>query len=67
MNKFNYMDKQYTIAIQLISIPYNNDLVPTAHIGRGESYLLLAKEALQQNFDGKAVDHVSLALDDLVK
>ena len=42
-------------------------IIGTHCTGRGESYLLLAKEALQQNFDGKAVDHVSLALDDLVK
>ena len=38
-----------------------------ALIGRGESYLLLSKEALQSNFDGKAVDYVSLAVQDLVR
>ena len=39
----------------------------TKYAGRGESHLLLCKQALQQNFDGKAVDHTSLALSDLVK
>ena len=38
------------------------EIVGTHVTGRSESYLLLAKEAFQQNFDGKAVDHVSLAL-----
>jgi len=33
--------------------------------GRGESYLLLARLALMENFDGRAVDCVSLALKDL--
>ena len=33
--------------------------------GRGESNLLLARLALKENFDGRAVDYVSAALKDL--
>ena len=33
--------------------------------GRGESNLLLARLALSENFDGRAVDYVSAALKDL--
>ena len=35
--------------------------------GRAECHLLLSRQALQSNFDGKAVDLVSLALQDLVR
>ncbi len=33
--------------------------------GRGESNLELARLALQDNFDGRAVDYVTLALRDI--
>ena len=36
-------------------------------VGRGESNLAIAVSALKEGFNGRAVDHISLALRDLTK
>ena len=42
-------------------------IISSSHSGRGESLLSLAKLALDSNFDGKAVDLISVALSDFTK
>ena len=60
------LEKSYIPALKGLCNGSTN-LFHVTILGRAESYFKLASEALDNTFDGKAVDYVSLALHDLTQ